>query len=128
MTTPAPQQSAGDIHTWQVVAHLSALVVLLGIPSVVGPLVVWLMKKDQPDVEPHARAALDFHLSVLIYAIGAGVLGVVLTITIIGAIIGIPLILALIVLLVAELVISIIAAVKVDEGVYSYPLRLHLIR
>lgn len=42
---------------------------MLGIPAVVAPLVVWLARRDV-DIfaAAHARAALNFNLSVLIYS------------------------------------------------------------
>jgi uncharacterized Tic20 family protein len=101
-------------------AHLSALVQLLTIPTIVGPLVVWLIKKNEmPFVDDQGKEALNFHITVWIAAL-------VLTPTICLAGIGIILLMAL---GVVALVFAIIAAMKANEGIrYRYPLTLRLIK
>ena len=54
-------------------AHLSAFVSFVGIPSLVGPLVVWLLNRDDPFVEQQAKDALNFNISFLIYGIAAAI-------------------------------------------------------
>jgi hypothetical protein len=54
-------------------AHLSAFIAFAGIPSLVGPLVMWLLKRDDPYVEAQARRALNFNISFLIYGIAAAI-------------------------------------------------------
>src|SRR5690242_14381933 len=49
--TPPPYSGLPGVPTpeeknWALAAHMSALVMLLSIPGVVGPLIVWLIKKD----------------------------------------------------------------------------------
>lgn len=123
-TNPGPSSSS-----LQVLAHISGLVTLVGIPSVIGPLVVWLLYRRDPAVEPHARAALNFHLSMLIYALAAVVLLVVLVLTIIGILL-VPLLLLLVLgLVIFEIVASVIGAMRASEGrLYRYPLSLQLVR
>lgn len=42
---------------------------MLGIPAVIAPLVVWLARRDvDMYAAAHARAALNFNVSVLIYS------------------------------------------------------------
>ncbi|MDP8960135.1 MAG: DUF4870 domain-containing protein [Actinomycetota bacterium] len=84
-----------------------------------GPLVVWLVKReDHPFVEMHAREALNFNLSVLLYFI----VGVVLAFVLIGF-------LLLAALAVIWLVFTIIAAVRASNGEpYRYPLTIRLVR
>lgn len=67
---PKPRMSEADERNWAMAAHLSALIALISIPSLVGPLVVWLLKKDEsPFVAAHGVDALNFNISVLIYTI-----------------------------------------------------------
>lgn len=116
--TPPAVTSSSDVQNWRLAAHLSALVVFLSIPPVVGPLIVWAMKKDDPEIGPHARAALNFHVSFMIYELVALVLVFVL--------IGIPL---LIVLVIVEIVGTVLASIKAANGeLYSYPFSLDLVK
>lgn len=112
----------------QVVAHVSALVWLIGIPGVVGPLVAWLIRREDPSVEPHAREALNFHLSMLIYGfLGIGLI-IALVISIIGALVVPAVILAGLGLWVYSLVATLIGAVRASRGeLYRYPLNLRII-
>lgn len=128
MTSPENQVSS-DQQTWRVLAHASAFIQIIGIPSVVGPLVVWLIRRDDPVVEPHARAALNFQLSLLIYAFVAGVAAIVLAISIVGLVL-LPLILLLILaLVVLEFIFAILATIAASRGeLYSYPFSLDLIK
>jgi uncharacterized protein len=109
-----------EARTWAMAVHLSALVGLVGIPSLLGPLVVWLIKKDQMAfVDDQGKEALNFNLTLLfaviacvplVFCFGLGVI----------AIIGV---------VIAGLIFSIIAAVKANDGVaYRYPLTLRLIK
>lgn len=126
VTSPINYAGAGgietnkDARTWGMLAHLSALVQLLGIPSVAGPLAVWLIKKNEmPFVDDQGKEALNFNITVMIAAL-------VLTPTICLAGIGIIL---LIVLGVVALVLAVIAGMKANEGIaYRYPFTLRLIK
>lgn len=119
----------GDQQTWRVLAHASAFVQLVGIPSVVGPLIVWLIRREDPAVEPHAREALNFQLSLLIYFIGGIVLGLIAAVTIVGLILTAFIVIALIVLLILELVFALLGTIAASKGeMYRYPLNLNLIK
>jgi len=53
-----------DDRLWATLAHLS---ILLGVTTVLGPLVIWLIKKDKsPFVDDQAKEALNFQLSCLL--------------------------------------------------------------
>jgi uncharacterized Tic20 family protein len=111
---------------WALFAHLSALLGLV-IPfgSIFGPLVIWLIKKDtMPFVNDQAKEALNFNITV---ALASLVLLVLSIITFgIGLIIAIPM---WIIIGVAWLVLTIVAAVKANEGVrYRYPFALRFIK
>ncbi len=125
MTTPAnvttsaapTTQISNDARNWATLSHLSAYVAFLGIPSLVGPLVIWLLKRDDPYVDYHAKEALNFNISFLIY-------GIVATFSIIF-LVGL---LLLPVVLISWFVLVIVAAVKASAGeYYRYPMTLRFI-
>jgi len=101
--------------------HLSALAGLI-IPfgSVLGPLVVWLLKKDEiPAVDDHGRAALNFQLTVLIASLASVGVAIFLLAFFCLGLLFIPVIFAI---SIAGIVFSIIAAVKASGGEsYRYP-------
>ncbi len=105
---------------WAVAAHLSGLSLYLGIPfgNILGPLVIWLIKKDEsPYAEDQAKEALNFQLSLTIYGIAAALLAFVF----IGFLL-IP------VIFVLHIVLTVVATVKTSEGkAYRYPLTIRLI-
>ena len=105
-----------DERTWGLLAHLSSLIASLVGLMFVGPLVVWLVKKDQsPFVEDQAKEALNFQIAVLIAIAVCGL-------TCIGIVL-IP------VVAIAALVYSVLAAVEANKGVYyRYPYSIRLIR
>jgi uncharacterized Tic20 family protein len=114
---------------WQVLSHASAFVQVVGMPSLVGPLVIWLIKRDDAAVEPHARAALNFQLSLLIYFIAGSILAFLFAVTVIGLVVTIPLVIALLVLFILELVFALLASLAASRGeLYVYPLSLDLIK
>lgn len=123
--TGSPSQ---EERQWALFAHLSALLGALitgGIGLFVGPLVIWLIKKEtMPFVDDQGKEALNFNITMAI----VGVALVVLTVITfgIGMLLTIPVGLAA---TVAWLVFTIIAAIKASEGVsYRYPLTLRLIK
>lgn len=106
------QNSPASIRNWTMLIHLSGLCQILGIPSVIGPLIFWMIKKDEsPVINAHGKAAVNFQLSVTIYFIISFILAF--------AFIGILLIPAVGIL---WLVCTIIASTKANEGIlYKYP-------
>lgn len=119
---------SSEQHTWRVLAHASALIQFLGPPSVLGPLVVWVLRRNDPVVEPHARAALNFQLSLLIYFLVGGAAAFVLFFTIVGIALSLLILLFLFSLLVLEVVFAILATMAASRGeLYDYPISLHLI-
>ena len=105
---------------WVILCHLTALTLFIGIPfgNVIGPLVVWLLKKgDSNAVDAHGKEALNFQISMTIYALLAG-----LSLFVIIGVVLLPL------ALIANLVFIIVASIKASNGeLYRYPLTIRLI-
>ncbi len=117
-STPSPDVP-NTVRNWAMAAHISAFAVLVvGIP-VVGPLVVWLLKREEhPFVDEQGKEAVNFNLSMLLYGIVAGIL----------VLVGIGLVL-LPVVLVAWFVLTVIAAVKAANGEHHrYPVTIRFVR
>ncbi len=134
-TTPPPPPTVGpsaEEKQWAMFAHLSALVggILTSgwagsIGCFIGPLVIWLVKKDTlPFVDDQGKEALNFNITVGIVFLALLILSIV-TFGI-GLIVAVPL---WIIIGIAWLVFTIIAAVKANNGErYRYPLTLRLIK
>jgi len=121
---PASDVPMSDVSTdakmWAMFAHLSAILTMsLLAMGFLGPLVIWLIKKDQSNfVDYHGKEALNFQITVLIAAL--------ICIPLIFVIIGIFLLLGLSVF---ALVMCIIAGINANSGgYYRYPLTLRLIK
>jgi uncharacterized protein len=119
-TAPVPGLTENE-RTWGMLAHLSALVGVV-VPlfgCVLGPLVVWLGRRDQSSfVEGQAKEALNFNISVFLALIVCSFLMLVF----IGFILGAA-------LFIAWLVMTLIAAIKASEGIpYRYPFSLRLVK
>lgn len=126
---PRPHTASGDQQMWQVLAHASAFIQVVGIPSLIGPFIVWLIKGDDAAIGPHARAALNFQLSLLIYFIVGGFVALLFAITVVGLIVTIPLLIFLFALFLLELIFALLAALAASRGqLYDYPLSLNLIK
>lgn len=109
-----------DERIFSMLCHLTALSGLI-IPfgHIIGPLVVWLLKKDEyPEVDRQGKAALNFQLSLTIYSIIAGILVIVLVgFVLLGAI------------FLFGLIMTIVASVKSSNGErFEYPLTINLIQ
>ncbi len=121
-TNPGVPPGQKEERNWALAAHLSSLSSFVGIPGFIGPLVIWLVKKDEmPFAAAQAKEALNFQITLFIYVVAC----MVMVLTVIGALIGIP---ALIALGIVEIVFTIIASVQAGEGKsYRYPMTIRLI-
>ena len=134
-TTPPPAPGGtpdAQQRQWAMFAHLSAIAgglltshLVGGIGCILGPLIIWLMKKDtMPFVADQAREALNFNITVAIVMLvlvllGVGTFGL-------GFIVTGPLML---IVGVVALVFIVIAAIKSNDGVaYRYPFALRLVK
>lgn len=120
-----PGRPTAEARNWAMGAHLSAFVGAWVALAFLGPLVVWLVKRDDDRfVEHHAKEALNFNLTMF----GLGVLGFLLVVLTLGLGIVVVAPLAL-VFFVAWVVFPIIAAVRASNGEgYRYPLSLRLVK
>ncbi len=85
----------------------------------IGPLIIWLMKKDQsPFVDYHGKQALNFQFTVLIASIVSGLL-----IMIFVGCVTTPII------VIGNLILCIMATMKANSGeMYQYPLAIPFIK
>lgn len=114
-----PSGLSADVRNWAMLAHLSAFAGALVMIALVGPLVVWLIKREEhPFIDHHGKEALNFNITFLI----ALIVSALLMLVFIGF-------LLLPVVAVAWIVLTIIAAVKASNGEgYRYPLTLRLVQ
>ena len=119
--SPGGKETNKDARMWAMFSHLAALagVIVPVVGCVVGPLIVWQIKKEEfPFVDEQGKEAVNFQITVLIYAIVSGIL----CLTCIGFIL-------LPVVGIFDLVFMIIAAVKANNGEhYRYPLTIRFIK
>lgn len=106
---PVPSDSRG----WAAAAHLGTFVI-----GFIAPLVIWLIKRDEDAfVEYHAREALNFQLSLMIYMLVSFLAVLILIGIVMIAVVGI-----------FAFVVIIIAGVKAAGGeFYRYPLSIRFI-
>ena len=105
---------AQDERTLAVAAHLLGL-----FAGFLGPLIVWLIRKDQSAfVDDQAKEALNFQITVFIAIVISWILAFVLIGLLLMPLVGI-----------ANLVLCIIAGIKANNGEsYRYPFALRLIK
>ncbi len=119
-TNVPPKPGQSDERMWGMFCHLSTFSgYFVPMGNILGPLVVWLVKKDEYSlVDDQGKEALNFQISVMIWAMIAGVLCF--------ALIGIPLLLALVVF---NLVVTIMAAIQANQGnCYRYPMTIRFVQ
>jgi uncharacterized Tic20 family protein len=115
----ATSTTDADARQWAMFAHLSALAALIiGGLTFLGPLIIYLVKKDDhPFIADQSREALNFNISVFIYAL----ISTVLILIVVG-------ILLLIAVAIAWVTLTIIASVRANSGeAYRYPLTIRLV-
>ncbi len=109
-----------DERTWGMMCHLLAFSgYFIPFGSILGPLIVWLIKKDEmPFVDDQGKESLNFQLTMIIAVIVSAILMFVL--------IGF---LMLGVLIIFQIVVIIMAAIKANDGVkYRYPYTIRFIK
>lgn len=105
--------------TWGMIAHLSAFAIFLPFGNILGPLIIWLIKKDTiPFVNDQGKEVLNFNISILLYGIISGLLTFVF--------VGFLLLLAVFIF---WLIYTIKGAMAADKGIrFRYPLTIRLIK
>ena len=116
---PAPSDApASEDKTMALIAHLLGILTWF-----IGPLVIWLINKDNPAkafVNDQAKEALNFQITITI----AFVVSFILTIVSLGLLFFLPTLVGI-----ANLVLCILAGVKANNGeAYRYPFALRLIK
>lgn len=91
----------------------------------IGPLILWLIKKDQSRyIDFHGREAVNFQITLFIVTFGLAAAAMVLMFVFIGILL-IPVIFIVVIL---ALVAEILAAVAAQQGVWHrYPICLRLV-
>ena len=109
-----------DERLWGMLCHLLSFSgYLIPFGSVVGPLVIWLIKKDEMAfVNDQGKESLNFQLTMLI----AVIVSVILMLVFVGFIL-------LGALIIYQIVVVIMASIKANEGVrYRYPYTIRFIK
>lgn len=120
-----PQQTPIDVEkqarTWGMLCHILAFAGFVGIAfgNILGPLVFWLIKKDEsPFVDDQGKEVVNFQISLTIYAL-----------------VAIPLCLILIGFLflgaiwIGGIVLTIIGALRASKGErYRYPFTIRFLK
>lgn len=116
-----------DDTSMAMIAHLTGMINLIAWPfGFVGPLVIYLTRKDQsPYARDQGAEALNFQITLSIAFIAVTVVGLILTIVGVGVII---LALGLPALWIAALVFGIMASTAANRGEnYRYPVNLRMV-
>lgn len=105
---------------WVLGSHIGTLLgysVALG--SFLIPLFIWLTKKDESElIAEHAKASLNFQISMALYLIVSGLLAILL--------IGIPF---LLIIPLVNLICVILATLDADKGkLYNYPFTITFVK
>ena len=106
--------------TWAMFCHLSALAGLLfPFGSVIGPLIVWLVKKEEMPLDAeHGRKSLNFQLTMMI----AYIVCFMLMFVVVGVIL-LPLVALF------SLIMVVVSAIKANDGKeVKYPMAIEFIK
>jgi uncharacterized Tic20 family protein len=113
-TLPADPIPTQDEKNLALIMHVLSLVGF----SLIGPLIVWLIKKDESAfIDKQGRELLNFQISLLIY--------VLICIPLCFILIGIPMLFAV---GIASLILTIIGLIRATEGkIYRFPLTIRML-
>jgi len=114
--------------TWTMLCHLSALIVLLGIPfgNILGPFIVWLFKKNRfAKVDEQGKESMNFQIAMSVYIVISVILAVGFTPILIGflfyPVTGI--------IVVTDIILTIVATIKASNNEpYRYPFIFRLMK
>ncbi|MCD4690433.1 DUF4870 domain-containing protein [bacterium] len=110
-----------DARTWGMACHLLALsgLVVTGVGFVLGPLVAWLIKRDDdPFIDDQGKEAVNFQITMFL----AFIVCFLLMFVVIGAFL-MPIV------AIGDIIFTIVAAVKANDGVrYRYPFSIKFLK
>jgi len=111
----APVMDVKEERKWAMACHLSALAgFLIPFGNVIGPLVVWICKKDVSEfVNEHGKTALNFQLTLSIFIFGS------LFISVLSGFLLIIVIPIIAILSIYNLYIIITSSIKANNGDYA---------
>lgn len=121
--TGANEELSKDARMWAMFCHLGGLAGLVPIVpafgSIIAPLVIWQIKKNEfPFVDEQGKEAVNFQISMLLYAI--------ICIPLCFICIGVFLLAAI---GIVDIVFLLIAAIKANNGErYRYPISIRFIK
>ncbi len=141
-------QAAAQERNWAMAAHLSALVAIAGLPfgHILGPLIIYLIKGHESEfVGEHARASLNYQITISILVILAVIVGVAATLgflipmsttstsettaPISFAVLWISFAAAALIVLLASIVFIVLGTIAASEGrPYTYPFAIRFLR
>jgi uncharacterized protein len=108
-----PIDSDKDARTMAMLAHLLGIFI-----GLFGPLIIWLVKKDQPFVEAQSKESLNFQLTLLIGYLISGATWCFFVGMILFPVVWI-----------GGLILCIMAAMEANKGVdYRYPFNIRFIK
>ncbi len=117
----ASEEAGRDACMWAMFCHLAGLAgyVMPLVGNIVGPLIFWQLKKDEyPFVDEHGKEAVNFQISMTLYA----VISLLLFVVCVGPFL-------LVAVAIVDLVFLLIAAVKANNGQsYRYPLTIRFVK
>ena len=129
-----------DARTWATICHLSALIMLVGVPlgNILGPLVVWLAKRQEYEfVDDQGKEALNFQITFTFVEIALFILIFLLVFAAplrndsfaFFPVVFLPVMLIMMGLFVLNIGLVIMAAIRSNEGTpYRYPFTLRIIK
>ncbi len=112
--TPSPSGASKDARMWAMLCHLLGL-----FTSFVGPLIIWLLKKEEdPFIDNQGKEALNFQITLII----AWIASALLTFVCIGPFLGVA-------VSIVDIIFCIMACVKSNGGEeYRYPVSIRFIK
>lgn len=119
---PQPARPIQDsAKTWAMACHLAGYAKYTAVPfaNILAPLIIWILKKDEdPLIDDQGKEAINFQISVTLYAL--------VCIPMFFCVVGVP---AILVIGVWDAIMMVVAAVAANRGTaYRYPLTIRLIR
>jgi len=122
---PLPPKSHGpNTRQWITLMHLSALagLVIVGFGHILGPLIIWLLKKnDVPGMDAAGREVLNYHISWSLWFFLAGL------VALFGSCLIVPIALPVI-LVICWAVFLIMGAIRASNGEsYKFPLTIRFL-